>query len=105
MKRLLVLLLCLMAFSASAQSISFNDRSIVESSNPIMNQARENLKKAGIDKSKATMQEWKVALKDIGKVTSTDTILTCFVSDTSSLVMTWQNGELVQVCERKSGEE
>lgn len=65
-----------------------------------MVQAREKLIEKGIKFDEAKMKDWETALKGIGKTTVSENILTCTVSEVSQLVMTFQDGKLIQVCER-----
>ncbi|MFN3849873.1 MAG: hypothetical protein ACK4NY_10610 [Spirosomataceae bacterium] len=67
--------------------------------NSILQKANEKLKTKNINPQKAKIEDWENVLKEIGEVTKTENYLFCKVTNTSNLALTFQNGELIKVCE------
>ncbi len=87
------------SFCSYSQLRSLAETSAKAAKNSIMIKANEKLKQKNISLQKATIEDWEVVLKEIGEVTKTESSLFCKVTNTSNLALSFQNGELVRVCE------
>lgn len=99
MKILMCVGLFFVSFSSFCQLPSLAESSAKAVQNSIMQKANEKLKQKNINPKKAKIEDWESVLKEIGEVTKTENYLYCKVSNTSNLALTFQNNELIKVCE------
>ena len=91
--------LIFVSFCSFSQLPSLAESSAKVVKNSIMKVANEKLKQKNINPQKAKIEDWEGVLKEIGEVTKTENYLFCKVSNTSNLALSFQNSELVRVCE------
>lgn len=99
MKILMCVGLFFVSFFSFSQLPSLAESSAKNVQNSIMQKANEKLKQKNIHPKKAKVEDWESVLKEIGEVTKTENYLFCKVSNTSNLALTFQNNELIKVCE------
>jgi len=95
----MIISLFFISFCSFSQLPSLAETSAKVVKSSIMQKANEKLKQKNINPQKAKIEDWEVVLKEIGEVTKTENYLFCKVTNTSNLALSFQNSELVKVCE------
>jgi methanogenic corrinoid protein MtbC1 len=68
----------------------------------LMSKAEKSFKERNIEPTKATISDWEVVLKEIGKIfRKGDTFLSCTVSDKNFVHLSFVNDYLFSFCETK----